>query len=219
MAHKDTPIVASKPLLRGYIHLAAAIVAPFGLVWLLVVSDSLSDVIGAAVFGGSLVLSYTTSAAYHVIPWNARHRNVARALDHSMIFVLIAGTYTPFALKLLTNAWGISIMAVVWGLTVVGTLLEVVAPSAPRLVRVGLYIAIGWVGLVPVAQFADALTVQAFALLIASGLLYSVGGLFYAKRWPDPSPRVFGFHEVFHLMTAMASGLLFFIVAVYVLPY
>ena len=220
MAHVDTPpIVASKPLLRGYIHLAAAIVAPFALVGLLIISDSLRDVIGAAVFGGSLILSYTTSAAYHVIPWNARRRNVARALDHSMIFVLIAGTYTPFALKLLTNAWGISIMAVVWGLAAVGMLLEVLAPGAPRLVRVGIYLAIGWVGIVPIVQFADALTARAFALLIASGVLYSAGGLFYARRWPDLFPSVFGFHEAFHLMTALASGLIFFIVAVYVLPY
>ena len=213
------PIDASRPLLRGYLHLAVAIATPFALVWLLLISDSPRDLIGAAVFGGSLILMYTTSAMYHVIPWSARYRNVMRTVDHSMIFVLIAGTYTPFALKLLSTAWGISSMALVWGLAAVGILIEVVAPRAPRRLRVSIYLAIGWLCIIPIVQFAAALTVEALVLVIASAMLYSVGGLAYAKRWPDLFPSVFGFHEVFHSMVALASGLLFFVIAVYVLPY
>ena len=213
------PIVAFRPLLRGYIHLAAAILTPFALAWLLLISDSQRDLIGGAIFGGSLILMYTTSAVYHVIPWSPSYRNVVRTLDHSMIFVLIAGTYTPFALKLLSAAWGISFIAVVWGLASAGILLEVLAPWAPRLLRVSIYLAIGWLGIIPIVQIAAALTFEALVLLIASGMLYSAGGLAYAKRWPDPFPRVFGFHEVFHSMVALASGLLFFVIVVYVLPY
>ena len=213
------PTVASWPLLRGYVHLAVAIVTPFALVRLLIIADSPRDLIGSAVFGGSLILMYTTSAIYHVFPWRPHYRRFLRTIDHSMIFVLIAGTYTPFALKLLSSAWGISIMAMVWGLAAVGILLEVIRPRSPRLFRVSIYLATGWVGVIPIGQFASALTVQALVLVIASGMLYSAGGFAYAKRWPDLFPRVFGFHEVFHSMVALASGLLFFVIAVYVLPY
>jgi len=210
---------ARPPLLRGYIHLAVAFVTPFALVVLLLIADSPRDYVGAAIFGASLILVYTTSAVYHVAPWNARNRGIMRRIDHSMIFLFIAGTYTPFTLKLLDNAWGISILSVVWGLASVGIVLKVIAPGVPRWLGVSLYIALGWVGLIPAAQIAASLPFDALALMIAGGLLYSVGGIFYMARWPDPFPRVFGFHETFHSMVALASVMFYFVVADHVLPY
>ncbi|MCH7787738.1 MAG: hemolysin III family protein [Chloroflexi bacterium] len=210
--------LAKPPLLRGYIHLVVAVVTPFALVGLLLIADSPRDYAGAAIFGSSLILVYTTSAAYHVMPWNVRYRAIMRRLDHSMIFLFIAGTYTPFTLKLLGNAWGISILSVVWGLASVGIALKLIAPNVPRWLGVSLYIALGWVGLVPATQIAASLPFEALMLMIAGGLLYSVGGVFYMMRWPDPFPRVFGFHEIFHSMVALASVIFYFVVADYVLP-
>ena len=211
--------LARPPLLRGYIQLMVAVVTPFALVGLLLIADSPRDYAGAAIFGASLILAYTTSAAYHVMPWNVRYRAIMRRLDHSMIFLFIAGTYTPFTLKLLGGAWGISILSVVWGLACIGITLKLIAPNVPRWLGVSLYITLGWVGLVPVSQIAASLPIEALALMVAGGLLYSVGGIFYMARWPDPFPRVFGFHEVFHSMVALASVMFYFVVADYVLPF
>ena len=205
-------------MLRGYLHLVAAAVTPFALVMLLLVADSPRDYVGAAIYGTSLVLLYTTSGIYHMMPLGTRYRSVLRSMDHSMIFLLIGGTYTPFALKLLGNGWGIPILSVVWGLAGAGIVLKVIAPHAPRWLGVSIYLAIGWVGLIPAVQIAKALPVVALVLLIAGGLLYSTGGLMYLFRWPNPFPRVFGFHEVFHSMVILASAIFYLVVAAYVLP-
>ena len=157
------------------------------------------------------------SGLYHVPMWRPAVRARLRRVDHSMIFVLIAGTCTPFALKLLDNGWGIAITSVVWVLAGAGMLLNIIAPNAPRRLRVSIYIAIGWFGLVPVILGAASMTTAAVMLLTAGGLLYSAGGVIYAIRWPDPIPGVFGFHEVFHSMVVLASGVFWFVIATHVL--
>ena len=217
MASKAVP--DARPLLRGYIHLVAATTTPFALFLLLLLSDSPRDYVGGAIFGASLILVFTTSAAYHVVSWNASHRDVVRRIDHAMIYVLIGGTYTPFTLKLLGDAWGISVLSVVWGLAGVGIIMRAFVPSAPRWLAVSTYLAIGWIGLIPIVQVAAALPLKALLLLIAGGLLYSLGGLVYLYRRPDPMPRVFGYHEMFHSMVVIACGIFYYVVAVYVLPY
>ncbi|MCH7652536.1 MAG: hemolysin III family protein [Chloroflexi bacterium] len=209
----------ARPLLRGYIHLVAAVTTPPALVMLLILSDSPRDYVGAAIFGASLILVFTTSAIYHVVSWNDSHRSVVRRMDHAMIYILIGGTYTPFMLKLLGNAWGISVLSVVWGLAGVGIIMKVLVPRSPRWLGVSTYLAIGWIGLIPIVQVAAALPLEALLLLIAGGLLYSSGGLVYLFRRPDPVPRVFGYHETFHTMVVFACGIFYYVVAVYVLPY
>jgi len=211
--------LATPPLLRGYLHLATAVVTPYALVHLLFSADSPRGFVGGAIYGSSLILMYTTSAIYHLIPWGASHRNVVRRVDHSMIFIFIGGTYTPFALMLLSNEWGIPILSVVWGLVGMGVIQKIIAPSASRRFRVSIYLAIGWIGLIAVFQLAAALTVEALVLIVGGGLLYSVGGVTYAKRWPDPFPRVFGYHEVFHSLVVLASAVFWVVIATYVLPY
>lgn len=209
----------ARPLFRGYIHLVAALTTPFALVLLLLLSDSPRDYVGGAIFGASLILVFTTSAAYHLVNWSASHRGVVRRMDHAMIYFLIGGTYTPFTLKLLGHAWGISVLSVVWGLAGVGIIMKVIVPNAPRWLGVCTYLTIGWVGLIPVVQVAAALPLNALLLLIAGGLLYSLGGLVYLYRRPDPVPRVFGYHEMFHAMVVLACGIFYYVVAAYVLPY
>ncbi len=205
------------PVLRGYLHLTGAVVAPFALLLLLFIADSPRGVVGGAIFGASLVILYSTSAAYHVLPMGRRFRSVMKRLDHSNIFIFIAGTYTPFALKLMSNAWGIPVMSVVGGLALVGFITTLAAPAPPRWIRVGLYLALGWVGIAAISELLTALPGEAFAMLVLSGILFSLGGAAYATRWPDPFPRVFGYHEVFHALQVAATAVVYSVVAIYVL--
>ena len=134
-----------------------------------------------------------------------------------MIFVLIAGTYTPFCLVALDRAWGIPMLALVWTLAGIGALAKIARPDTPRWISVALYIGLGWVGVVAAAPLIAALPPLAIALLLAGGIAYTVGAAIYAARWPDPLPRVFGFHEVFHSLVVAGSGVHFAVVAFFVL--
>jgi len=207
-----------RPLLRGTLHLGAAVAAPFGAVALLLIASSPRAYVGAAVFAASMMLLYGTSAAYHLVRWTARSRAWVKRIDHSMIFVLIAGTYTPFCLIVLGNAWGITMLAVVWSVAGAGVLLKVVWPAAPRWLAVCAYLAAGWLGVIPATEVTSWFAAAPLALLILGGVMYSVGSLVYAARWPDPLPRFFGYHEVFHGLVVAGSAIHFSLVAAYVLP-
>ena len=206
------------PLLRGYLHLVGAIVAPFALLHILFIADSPRGVVGGAIFGASLIILYSTSAIYHLLPLDHRLRGMMKRLDHSIIFVFIAGAYTPFALQLMDNAWGIPVLLVVCGLAGVGLITTLAGPTLPRWIGVGLYLLLGWVGIVAISELVTALPGEAFAMLVLSGILFSVGGTMYAIRWPDLFPRVFGYHEMFHTLQVSATAVLYLVVTVYVLP-
>ncbi len=208
----------SRPLLRGYFHLCAAFAAIAGLVLIVLLAGSARAYVGGIIFATSLILLYTTSATYHRIRWGRRMRSVMRRLDHSMIFVLIAGTYTPFCLLVLNTAWGISLLSVVWGIAGAGIALKLVWPSAPRWLGVGLYLTTGWVAVVASTQIAAWAAAAPLLLLVGGGILYSLGGVTYALRRPNPFPRVFGYHEVFHLLVIAGSVLHYSLVAIYLMP-
>ena len=140
-----------------------------------------------------------------------------KRLDHAIIFLFIAGAYVPFALKLLSNAWGISVLSVVGGLAGVGFMTTLALPAPRRWIRVGLYVGLGWVGIVAIPEWLTMLPREAFAMLILSGILFSGGGMVYATRRPDPLPHVFGYHEVFHSLQIAATAVLYSVVAIYVL--
>ena len=205
----------AKPVFRGYLHVASAVVAPFALVLLVLLADSPRGIVGAAIFGASLVVLFWTSASYHVLV-SRRLRGFMRRLDRSVIFIFIAGTYTPFALNLMSNAWGIPILSVVGGLALVGFITTLAAPEAPRWVRAGLYLILGWVGIVGITELVDALPAEALGLLVLGGVLFSVSGAIYATRRPDPFPQVFGYHEVFHTLQVAATAVFYSLVAIYV---
>ncbi len=209
---------ASRPLLRGYFHLCAAFLAIAGLVPIVLLAGSARAYVGGTVFAASLVLLYTTSATYHRILWGPRMRSVMRRLDHSMIFVLIAGTYTPFCLLVLNTAWGISLLSVVWGVAGAGIALKMAWPSAPRWLGVGLYLTTGWLAVVASTQIAAWAAAGPLLLLVGGGILYSLGGVIYALRRPNLFPRVFGYHEVFHLLVIAGSALHYSLVAIYLMP-
>jgi hemolysin III len=209
-------VIEQRPLLRGTFHVGMAVATPFLLVLLMLVADSPREYVGGAIYASTLIALYTTSATYHTIPWRRPWSGVMMRLDHSMIFALIAGTYTPFCLLVVGDAWGITLLSVVWSLAGVGMLLKIAWPRAPRWLSVGLYLGLGWLGIVAAAPVVTNLSAGATAALMLGGVLYSVGAICYAKRWPDPSPRFFGYHEVFHTLVIAGSITHFTLVAAYV---
>ena len=204
-------IQQARPALRGQFHLWMALASPAALVGLMLIADSAREYVGGAIFGASMLLLFSTSSAYHLLE---RGRAVLQRIDRSMIFVLIAGTYTPFCLVLLGNGWGIPILSVVWGLAAVGIASKALNPTPPRWLNLALYLGLGWIGVIAIAPFASAASSTVLALMLAGGVLYSLGGVVHARQRPDPFPRVFGYHELFHLLTALA-GLTYYSTVVY----
>ena len=159
-----------------------------------------------------------TSALYHRRDWTARARMWMRRLDHSMIFVLIAGTYTPFAVLVLHGGLATAILIAVWAGALVGTLLNLLWVTAPKPVTAAVYITIGWVAVAAMPQLAHAIGAVGVSLILGGGILYTAGAVIYALRRPNPVPGVFGYHEVFHALVVAAAVAHFTAVAVYALP-
>jgi hemolysin III len=195
---------ALKPRLRGVLHEAAFAVSLVTGTALVCLADGGRARTAAAVYAVSVALLFGTSAAFHRGSWSGRSFTVMQRLDHSMIFVLIAGTYTPFALLLLSGTAQIVVLSVVWGGALLGIVLRNAVQRPARWLFVGLYLALGWVALAILPQIGESGGLHVLLLLLAGGLLYSAGAVVYALRRPDPSPRWFGFHEVFHAFTLAA---------------
>jgi len=212
-------VLNARPLLRGYFHAGAAVVAALGGTYL--VAQSSGDrprQLSMLVYGAGLALLFAFSALYHVHTWAPARRAILRRIDHANIFVLIAATYTPLAFNLLSGWWRVGILGAAWGAALVGVGTAVAGVQLHRWARAGLYVGLGWIALPALGQISAALPWPAIGLLISGGVLYSVGALLYARRRPDPWPRVFGYHEVFHLLTIAAAVAFYVVVLVYVLP-
>ena len=207
----------TRPALRGWLHLIAAFLVVGGTAALLVLADSPTSYVGAAIFSASLILLYGTSASYHRVTWGPTPRRIVKRLDHAMIFVLIAGTYTPLCLEV-SLAWGIPLLSVVWGLAGAGALLKVFWPDGPRWLSVTLYVGLGWLAVVATQEVLSSFSPGALTLLAVGGALYTLGGIVYALRRPDPWPRVFGYHEIFHAFVVAGSAIHYSLIALYVLP-
>jgi hemolysin III len=197
------------PRLRGWIHLYCAVAAFFAGTALVVMSWAVvSTQAGHATLAYALaiVAMFAVSAIYHRVHWESvSARRWMRRLDHSMIFVFIAGTYTPFATLALPRATGEVVLAIVWGGALAGIALTLFWPSAPRWVGVTLYLLLGWVAVWYGGMILHEVGVAAAVLLAVGGALYSIGAVFYGLRWPDPWPTTFGYHELFHACTAVAA--------------
>ena len=174
------------PALRGLFHLGAAFAAMAGTAWLMLLADSPTAYVGGAVFGASLILLYWTSAGYHRIAWTPMLRRLARRLDHSMIFVLIAGTYTPLCLEV-SLAWGIPVLAVVWSVAGVGALMKVVWLDAPKWLSVSLYLALGWVGVVAASEVLAQFSAGPIAMIMLGGLLGILLPFMFRRLGIDPA--------------------------------
>jgi hemolysin III len=172
--------------------------------------------LAAAAFGGCLVLTFGISALYHRVDWRPAAKRLMRRLDHASIYLLIAGTYTPYGLLVLSGAWQFSILGVVW----IGAALAIVQRlfwlDAPRWVPVIAGIFLGWVGVVALPQIIEASGVSGTVLVAAGGILYTLGAVVYALQRPDFRPATFGFHELFHVLTVLAAACQFAAVALLV---
>jgi hemolysin III len=167
----------------------------------------------------SVAALFGTSALYHRITWGTQAaRRWMRRLDHSMIFFLIAGTYTPFALLVLDGDLATVILIVVWAGALAGVLMKLVWIDAPKALVALTYIMLGWVALAAFPAMIEGLGVTASTLVAVGGLLYTVGALVYAFQRPDPVPKVFGYHEVFHALVILAAALQYAVIAFYVIP-
>jgi hemolysin III len=198
-----------KPRLRGWIHVYAAGVAFIAGATLVSVSWTLQSPragIATLIYTLTIVAMFAVSGTYHRVHWkSATARKWMTRADHSMIFVFIAGSYTPFALLALPQQDGIVLLWIVWSGALAGVLLKMFWPSAPRWVGVPLYLVLGWVAVWFVAPIMHGAGVAALVLLVVGGALYSIGGVLYGLRWPNPWPTTFGHHEFFHACTAVAA--------------
>jgi hemolysin III len=172
-----------------------------------------------SIYAFSVAGLFGASALYHRVNWSTTGaRRWMRRLDHSMIFLLIAGTYTPFAVLVLNGPLATAILIVVWAAALGGIVLKLAWIDAPKWLVALIYVAIGWVALAAFPQLLDKLGVTATAMVAAGGLLYTVGAIVYTRKRPDPSPTVFGYHEIFHALVILAAALQYAVVAFWVLP-
>ncbi len=205
-----------KPTWRGRIHLVAFFLSiPAGLA-LVLLSEGVSAHVGAAIFAVSLAGLFGVSAFYHTGNWAPDVKARWRRMDHAMIFVLIAGSYTPITLLALQPAWGISLLAIVWTVAVIGVTLALARFGALHRIGGYLYIGMGWIVVIALPAIVTSLSPSELGLLFAGGLLYTLGAIGLRLNRPNPRPLVFGYHEVWHAMTVAAAACHFTLVCMLV---
>ncbi|WP_296606647.1 hemolysin III family protein [Nocardioides sp.] len=201
-----------KPKLRGWLHLGVAPLTLAAGIVLVALSPTTASRIGSAVFTGSALVLFSVSAIYHTGTWSPRTWAFLRRFDHANIFLLIAGSYTPFSLLLLEGTQRVALLTTVWTGAVLGVLFRVFWTDAPRWLYVPIYIAMGWAAVFFIPAFLDGATaiggvgmgIAIFTMIVVGGALYTFGGVVYGFKRPNPWPRWFGFHEVFHTFTILA---------------
>jgi hemolysin III len=193
-----------KPKLRGWLHAATLPLSFFAFLVMMVIADDVLVRAAVAVFMVSTMLLFGVSATYHTGDWSIRMHGFWRRFDHANIFVLIAGSYTPFSLLLLSTNHAIIMLSLVWGGALAGVAFKIFWIGAPRWLYVPLYLLLGWAAVLYFPEFAENASTAVLVLLITGGVLYSIGAVVYGFKWPNPSPKWFGFHEVFHSFTIAA---------------
>ncbi len=207
-----------KPRFRGMSHLWAFFVAIAAGFVLVVLADGARPRFAAWVYGMALVAMFGASALYHRYPFKTAARRVwARRLDHSTIFLFIAGTYTPFALLAFEGAVSWIVLATVWFGAALGLVLNFVWLDAPKWVSVFAYIAVGWVGVITIPQMLSGVGLPGSILVMIGGVLYTVGAIVYATHRPNPFPATFGYHEIFHALVVAAASVQFVAVSLVIL--
>jgi hemolysin III len=195
-----------KPLLRGRLHLGALIVALPAALALVIAAESRPAQLAAAVYGFSLVSVFFVSSAYHRLARSPRSQLLLRRADHATIYLLIAGSYTPIGVVAIGGRAGWALVAAAWAVAAVGVLLKVVWFHRASVVGAALYVGMGWMVVIAAPTLVRHVSQVELALLVAGGLLYTGGALVLARRRPDPWPRVFGYHEVWHSLVIVAAA-------------
>ena len=218
IAATAAPEAPVKPRLRGVSHQYAFFVSLASGITLVLLATTTRASLAVAVYAASVSALFGVSALYHRVTWTIAVRRRMRRLDHAMIFLLIAGTYTPVGLLVLRGTLATVVLAVVWGGAVAGIVLELAWSTAPRWLGGTVYLALGWVAVVAMPQLFTRLGVTGGLLIVAGGLAYSAGAAVYALRRPDPVPAVFGYHEVFHLLVIGGVAAHFLAIGLFALP-
>jgi hemolysin III len=193
-----------KPRLRGWLHAGVTPLAAIAGIVLVSLAPTSAGRIGGAIYLAASLLLFGTSAVYHRFTWNSRQEAVLRRMDHANIYVFIAATYTPLALSMLSGGSRVALLTLVWTAALGGLLFRTFWLSAPRWLYTGLYLLMGWAAVGWLGQFYRTGGPAVVALILAGGLLYSAGAIVYGRKRPDPWPRWFGFHEIFHACTIAA---------------
>ena len=210
--------VGVRPRLRGVFHQYAFFVSLASGTLLVLLAATTKASLAAAIYATSVAALFGVSALYHRVTWNGPARRRMRRLDHAMIFLLIAGTYTPVGLLVLKGPLATVVLAVVWGGALAGIVLELAWARAPRWLGGTVYLVLGWVAVVATPQLFGRMGVVGGLLIVAGGLVYSAGAAVYALRRPDPAPAVFGYHEVFHLLVIAGVAAHFLAISLFALP-
>ena len=204
---------------NGLTHLLAALFAVGGLGLLLYLGrGSTAKLIALGVYGLSLILMFSTSAAYHSIHAGERTMVLLRKLDHLAIYLLIAGTYTPICLFYLPGAWRTALLVTIWALAAAGMAVKLFIIKAPRWITAGVYLVMGWLGVIAAGEMLSQMPAGALFWLVAGGLFFSVGAVVYITRRPNPYPGRFGFHEIWHIFVVLGAFSHFVIMAAYIAP-
>jgi len=206
-----------KPKLRGVFHEIGFYVAVAVGVLLVATAEPGKARVTGAIFAGCVAACFGASALYHRPTWPPRARAWLARLDHAGIYLLIAGTYAPFGLIVMSRGWAIPILAIVWGGAFLAILMKLFWVRAPKWLSAAIALTLGWVAAAAFPQLLK-LSTAALLLVVAGGILYTAGAIIYARRRPDPIPHVFGYHELFHVLTLAAAACQYVAVAFYVLP-
>jgi hemolysin III len=208
-----------KPRLRGVFHQWACVCSvPLGLALVIAAGDAGAR-IALSVYAATLVALFGVSALYHRIDWRSlTARRWMRRLDHSMIFMLIAGSYTPFAVLALHGPLALAILIAVWAAAAIGVVFNLFWGAGPNWLRAALYIALGWIAVAALPQLAAAIGIVGLSLVGLGGALYTLGAIVYAVKRPNPVPAVFGYHEVFHILVIAAAGVQYAVIAFWIVP-
>ena len=200
-----------KPRLRGWLHLGSAPLTLAAGIVLIALSPTASTRVGSSVYAASALMLFTVSAVYHRGHWSPRMHGFLRRFDHANIFLLIAGSYTPFAVVLLEGGQRVALLSIVWSVAVLGVLFKVFWIGAPKWLYMPIYIGMGWAAVFYIPSFAAGsnrlgvgIGTVILVLIAAGGALYTLGGVVYSIKRPDPWPHWFGFHEIFHTLTILA---------------
>jgi len=213
----EAPLPRMKPRLRGVFHEIGFYAAVALGVPLVLTAEEGRARLAATVFATCLCACFGASALYHRPTWAPTARRWLARLDHAGIYLLIAGTYTPFCLLVMSDAWAVPVLSIVWSGALMAIMLKLFWVRAPKWLSAVIALALGWVGVVAISQLLK-VGLPGILLVIAGGLLYSAGAIVYTRRRPDPAPAVFGYHELFHVLTLVAAGCQLAAIAFFVLP-
>lgn len=217
-------IIPPKPLWRGVSHQYTFFLSLLAGGWIIartvnkfeVPSEHLISILSVVIFAASVSLLLGTSALYHRVQWGTEAREFMRRCDHSSIYILISGTYTPLMITALDTSTATTVLSIVWGASLVGIVLELFVKRAPKWLKAGMYVALGWVAVAVTPQISQTMGMTAVLLIGLGGVLYTLGALVYALKRPNPSPAVFGYHEIFHMFVIAGALTHYAVVSIYV---